>query len=143
MVQAAVIMMRIPTQRLTSTFGEKVHLAGCTVIQVRFTSVGAAASLLLSAADQSLSELSIEEVVTLTRDHDQVALCGAKVGAGYDPRSLAPLLDLLGEQVEHVNARPGGQLMLTFSHGWTLTVGVTDYDEPGWQLRSGRVVTLI
>lgn len=136
-------MSRTPTQRLIGTAGEKVNLAGRLVAQIRFTVGGAAVRFMLSGENEPLCDLALAEVLTLTRDHDQLELMGARPGSSHNPRELAPLLDLLGERIEHVRLQPGGELTLTFSNDWTLAVGVTEFGESGWQLRHGKPVTLI
>lgn len=136
-------MNRAPTSRLTSTDGEKMNLAGSKVVQIRFASGGFAVRFILSSENKPLSEFAIEEAITLTRNYDPLVLTGAKPGPSYNPRELAPLLDLLKERIEQVEVRPGCQLTLTFSNGWTLAVAETEFEEPGWTLRHGPFISLI
>jgi hypothetical protein len=136
-------MNRPPSQRILSTSREKIHLTGATVVQMRFRIGGAAVALILEREGQPLASLELHDVVTLNRDYDQLVLEGARSGPSYDPRTLSPLLDLLGAQIEHVRVEPGGELVLSFAGGWTVCAGVNEDFDSGWELRCGEFVKLI
>ena len=61
-------------------------------------------------------------------DNEKSALqVAARPSSGCSPRELAPSLELLGTQIEHVSGRLRGYLVLVFSNGWSLTIGSTEF----------------
>lgn len=129
--------MRSPSQPLSSTSGQKTHLVGYIVRQMRFSTHGAAVRFLLSGPYDRLCEFSIDGEITLRQGAEVLTLSGAIPGATFAPRELAPLLTLLGTTIEEVDVRMRPyEVRLSFTGGWEVMVGVDEYDYPVWQLRT-------
>jgi hypothetical protein len=98
--------------------------------------------LVFKAEDGSEAELTIEECITLTHGNQERHLVGSKPGALFNPKELAPLLQLLGGEVKDALAKSDGHLTIAFSNATTIDVKSTDGYE-AWHFhypRPGRPV---
>lgn len=94
-------------------------------------------TLAFEAPDGSQSELVLEDAVLLRRGRDERLLVATKPGASYNPRHLAPLLELIDERVTESIAEEGGTLRMAFSNSLELVVTPsTGYES--WQFRYPR-----
>jgi hypothetical protein len=112
------------------------------VCQIRFSISGPAARLTFRGEYGRLVELAIEGDVLLRRGRDELALTGAQPGITFNPRELHPLLELLDTQVSAVFAGTAGDVRLTFSNDWELSLRDDEFDYPAWRLRSDGVSLL-
>lgn len=84
------------------------------------------------------SRLRLEEaVVTLSHGNQSLVMEGSRSGAAFQPKSLAPLVELLGCSVVDATAQPKGRLLIEFSGSYTLSVVPRDFE--GWLFSSERL----
>lgn len=95
------------------------------------------AALVFKAEDGSEAELTVEDTITLIRGGQEHRLGGSKPGVSFNPKELAPLLELLGSEVTDAVAEKEGRLGITFSNQFVLEVmSSTGYE--AWHFRYPR-----
>jgi hypothetical protein len=94
---------------------------GDTLVEVRLSTCNLPA-LVFEAADRTQAELTIEDCISLTRGDQERLLEGSKPGATFNPKTLAPLLELLGCEVTDAVAYSDGRLRIAFSNELILGV---------------------
>ena len=116
-------------------------ILGDTLVEVRINTCCLPA-LFFKAEDESEAELTFEDCITLKSGNEERLLQGSKPGITFNPKGLAPLLELLGSQVTDAMAEKNGHLRVTFSNKIVLSVRSSDGYE-AWHFqypRSGRVI---
>lgn len=116
-------------------------IVGDTLAEVRL-SIDSLPALVFKAVDGDEAEITIEDSITLTRGEQERTLEGAKPGESFNPKELAPLLELLGSEVMSAVADKGGHLRIAFSNKLILGIMSTSGYE-AWHFqypRPGRPV---
>jgi hypothetical protein len=78
--------------------------------------------LIFRDTDGNESQISFEESILLSRDGRDAELTGSKPGVTFNPRSLSPLVELLGSEVTEAIAYREGALWISFSSRHALNV---------------------
>ncbi|BDI34012.1 hypothetical protein CCAX7_60630 [Capsulimonas corticalis] len=128
-----------------------MDIIGHEVHQVRFAAGGSAARLIFLSGDNQLSEIAIVGMVKLVRGADETLLKGALMGKHFNPRELAPLLNLLTGTVTDIAAteceNDDGSLepalSISFSNRQTLVIGGDTMGNEGWSFRHGKGVVKV
>ena len=111
-------------------------IVGDTLVELRLEAGGRPA-FVFGAAGGGESELTVEGPVRLRRGEYERPLRGARPGPGFDPRGLAPLVELLGGEVRDAVAGADGRLRVAFANGMALEVAPAGPGE-GWEFRRPR-----
>jgi hypothetical protein len=110
------------TKKLTSRGRHTVlPILGDTLVEIRL-SMCSLPALVFKAADSNEAELTIEDSITLKRGDQERLLEGSKPGVSFNPKELAPLLELLGSEVTDAVAEKEGLLRIAFSNKLVLEV---------------------
>ena len=111
-------------------------IVGDTLVAVRL-SMCSLPALVFKAEDGSEAELTIEDCTTLRRGEREQLLEGSKPGSSFNPKELAPLLELLGSAVIDAVAEKEGLLRISFSNKLVLEVAPSHGYE-AWHFHSPR-----
>ena len=111
-------------------------IVGDTLVEVRL-SISSLPALVFKAEDGSEAELTIEDRTTLRRGEQEQLLEGSKPGSSFNPKKLAPLLELLGSAVIDAVAQKEGLLRIAFSNELVLEVAPSHGYE-AWHFHSPR-----
>lgn len=84
--------------------------------------LGRMTALVFKSDEDGESELLIEEPIAFIRGSHERMLTGSKPGETWNPRELAPLLELIGCTVVDALAEKEGRLRITFSDELVLEV---------------------
>jgi hypothetical protein len=96
-------------------------IVGDTLVEVRL-SMRSLPALVFKKEDGSEAELTIEDCTTLRRGEQEQLLEGSKPGSSFNPKELAPLLELLGTEVIDAVAQQDGLLRVAFSNKLVLEI---------------------
>src|SRR5262245_32446465 len=94
-------------------------------------------TLVFKAEDGTEAELTIKESILLKRGEQELFLTGSKPGETFDPKGLAPLLELLGSKVTDALAERIGPLHISFSDSLTLSI-VPSHSCEAWHFQYPR-----
>jgi hypothetical protein len=111
-------------------------LAGDRLVEISF-STASFPVLVFAASDGLGSELRVHDRIILRRGESEQVLDGAKPGETFNPKTLSPLLELLGTEVREAIAEKQGRLRLHFSNDLYFEVPVTGAGE-AWQFQYPR-----
>ena len=89
--------------------------------ELRLSTVSLAA-MVFRNADGEESEIVFEDRIVLRHGRQERVLNGSRPGADFDPKELAPLLELLGNNVTDAVADKEGRLRIAFANAWVLEV---------------------
>ena len=110
------------SKKLTSRGRHTVlPIIGDTLVEIRL-SVCHLPALIFKAEDDSEAEITIEDCTTLRRGDQERLLEGSKPGTSFNPKELAPLLELLGSTVTDAVAEKEGLLRIAFASKLVLEV---------------------
>jgi len=125
------------SKKLTSRGRHTVlPIVGDTLIEIRL-SMCAMTALVFKAEDGSEAEITIEDCTTLWRGDQERLLEGSKPGTSFNPKELAPLLELLGITVTDAVAEREGLLRIAFANKLILEVAPSHGYE-AWHFHSPR-----
>jgi uncharacterized protein DUF6188 len=96
-------------------------IVGDTLVEIRL-SMCSLPALVFRAEDGREAELTIEDRTTLRRGDQERLFEGSKPGTSFNPKELAPLLELLGSAVIDAVAEKEGLLRIAFSNKLVLEV---------------------
>ena len=125
------------SKRLTSRGRHTVlPIIGDTLVEVRL-SMCSLPALVFKAEDSTEAEITIEDCTTLRRGTQERLLEGSKPGTSFNPKELAPLLELLGSAVTDAVAEREGLLRIAFENKLVLEV-VPGHGYEAWHFHSPR-----
>lgn len=125
------------SKKLTSRGRHTVlPIIGDTLVEIRLSTCNPPA-LVFKAEDGSETELRIEDRMKLRRGDQEQLLEGTKPGSSFNPKELAPLLELLGCAVIDAVAEKEGLLRIAFSNKLVLEV-VSSHSYEAWHFHSPR-----
>jgi hypothetical protein len=111
-------------------------IVGDTLVEVRL-SICTSPACVFKGMDGGESELTIADCITLKRADQERLLEGSKPGEAFDPKALAPLLELLGNEVVDAVAEKNGQLRIGFSNQMILAV-TPSHGHEAWHFQYPR-----
>lgn len=111
------------TPKRFAPHGQHISLpiSGDTLVEIRL-SICQLLALVFQADDNTESEITIEDCLTLRRGSEERRLAGTKPGAAWNPQELSPLLELLGAEVSDAVAEREGLLRISFANQLVLEV---------------------
>ena len=111
-------------------------IVGDTLVEIRL-SMCSLPALVFKAEDGTEAELTIEDRTTLRRGDHERLLEGSKPGTSFNPKELAPMVELLGSTVIDAVAEKEGLLRISFSNKLVLEVAPSHGYE-AWHFYSPR-----
>src|SRR5262249_19390904 len=125
------------SKKLTSRGRHTVlPIIGDTLVEIRLNMCSLPA-LVFKAVDGSEAEITIEDCISLRRGDQERLLEGSKPGTSFNPKELAPVLEVLGSAVTDAVAEREGLLRIAFENKLVLEV-VPSHGYEAWHFHSPR-----